>query len=117
MKGYKVYEQDSMGYEGNIVYSKNHSKAVALFNAAVKNAINEVYGDMVDKKDFGEKISSFRLWNKDAEIISRKYPYLLYKENELLIAQVFYWVRTSYEYQEYDIVNSTIILEEIEIIE
>lgn len=117
MKAYKIYEQDRMGYEGNILYAKDYNKAIELFNAAVKKAINDVKGDIVNKEEFGDEIASFREWNKDKKIISRRYPYLLYKLKNSLIAQVFYWERTSYEYREYDIVNSTVILEEIEIIE
>ncbi|AUN06631.1 hypothetical protein EXN00_16650 [Clostridium botulinum] len=117
MKAYKVYQQDLMGYEGDIVYCKNYNKAIEVFNSVVKKAIADVAGDIVDKADFGDEIASFREWNKDVEIISRKYPYLLYRKKGLLTAQVFYWERASYEYQEYDIVNSIAILEEIEIIE
>lgn len=117
MNSYKIYEKDLMGYEGNVIYAKNYNKAIELFNATVKKAVDEAKGDIVNKEDFGDEIASFKEWNKDEEIISRKYPYLLYKKKDLLIAQVFYWERSSYEYQEHDIVNSTIILEEIAIIE
>ena len=87
------------------------------FNSVVKKAVSDVAGDIVDKSYFGDRIASFRERNEDIEIISRKYPYLLYRKKDLLTALVFYWERTSYEYQEYDIFNSTIILEEIEVIE
>lgn len=117
MKTFKIYESDLMGYEGNVKYCKNYNKAIEVFNAAVKKAVNDVGGDIVDKIDFGEEITSFREWNKDVEITSRKYPYLLYRKKDLLTALVFCWERASYEYEEYDIVNSTIILKKIEIIE
>lgn len=106
-----------MGYEGNTKYCKNYNKAIEVFNSSVKNAVKYAGDDIVDKSDFSEQISSFKEWNKNSEIISRKYPYLLYKERGLLTAQVFHWERTSYEYQEYDIVDLVIILEEIEVIE
>ncbi|NFO03150.1 hypothetical protein FDB23_03320 [Clostridium botulinum] len=117
MKAYKVYEQDQMGYEDNIEYAKSYNKVIQLFNQKVKKTISDIGGDIVDKYDFGEQIASFRKWNEGKEVISRKYPYLLYKDKNLLVAQIFYWERTSYEYSEYDIVNSMIVLEGIEILE
>lgn len=116
MKAYKLYEQDPMGYEGNTRYIGNYNSAIGLFNQEIKNAVSEVKGDMVSICDFREKISAFREWSSNEEIISRKYPYLLYKKNNLLVAEVFYWENENYECYEPEIVGLTLILEQIEIV-
>lgn len=117
MKSYKLYEQDLMGYESNTIYLKSYNKAIQWFNNEVKNAVAEAGEDIVNKSGFSEQISSFRSWSKNEEIISRRYPYLLYKKDNRLIVQVFYWQNTSHEHSEYEILDLTIILEEIDIVE
>ena len=117
MEAYKLYERDQMGYEGNIIYIKNYSKAIELFNQEVKNAVYEVKEDMISIDDFRDKIKSFKEWSRNEEIISRKFPYLLYKKNKSLVAEAYYWQNTSYDHNEPEIFSLTVILEEIEIVE
>ena len=115
MKVYKIYSECMMGFEGDIEYKKSINKATKYFNDLIRKNLKEV--EIVDKDDFGDAVSVFREWHEDCEIICRKYPLLIYKQNNKKIAVISYWARVSYEYQEYDIENVKIVLEEIEILD
>ena len=131
MKGYKIYEELRWGGESSETkHSVNYSKAIQIFNDLIKKAIKENKEDLVDKEDFGQEILDLRENQKfdkklykdgsrDFEIICRKYPLIIYKYNKTnkMVANIHFWERTSYEYQEYDIESQTFILEEIEIVE
>ncbi|QEZ68012.1 hypothetical protein D4A35_03320 [Paraclostridium bifermentans] len=131
MKGYKIYEELRWGGESSETkHSVNYGKAIQIFNDFIKKATKENKEDLVNEEDFREEIVDLRehqRFNKklykdgsrDFEIICRKYPVLIYKYNKTnkMVANVYFWERTSYEYQEYDIESQTFILEEIEIIE
>ena len=119
MKIYKVYSQCMMGFESDTGYKKSIDKATQYFNDLIRKTLKEV--DIVDKDDFSDSIANFKdnieNWHKDCEVICRKYPLLIYKQDNKKIAVIDYWARTSYEYQEYDIESEHVILEEIEILE
>lgn len=119
MKIYKVYSQCMMGFESDTEYKKSIDKATQCFNDLIRKTIKEV--NIVDKDDFSDSISNFKenieSCYKDCEVICRKYPLLIYKQENKKIAVIDYWTRASYEYQEYDIESEHIILEEIEISE
>lgn len=108
-----------MGFEGDIEYKKSINKATQYFNNLIRKTLKEV--EVVDKDDFSNNIAEFRdnIENRDqnCEIICRKYPLLIYKQGNKIIALIDYWARTSYEYQEYDIEHEKVILEEIEIVD
>ncbi len=121
MKAYKIYVQDRMGYEDDIFYAKTYDKAVQLFNNEIRKELKNAGDDAVDKVDFGEEISSFHEYNEDREIICRKCPILIHqkKDSKRLhrVANVPRWEKTSYEYNEYEIISDSVVLEEIEILE
>ena len=119
MKIYRIYSQCMMGFEGDVEYKKNINNAIQCFNDLIRRTIKEV--DIVDKDYFSNGIAEFREnienWHKDCEIICRKYPILIYRKDNKMIAVIDHWEKASYEYNEYDIETEKIILEEIEIID
>ena len=119
MKGYTIYCQDRMGYEGNKTYALKYSKAIQEFNNLLRNSINEY--DVVEKEEFSQEVIEFKeenmRINTDIELICRKCPFVLYRRKGELRARIFFWERTSYEYEEYDILTEEVILEEIELLE
>ncbi|MFT8352414.1 hypothetical protein [Clostridium saccharoperbutylacetonicum] len=120
MKAYRIFEGCKYGFENDVEYALKYDRAIKLFNNKVRRVVNEVKGDLVEKEDFSEQVHYLRAnypGDNDVEIISRKMPYILYKKNNILVAVVPFWEKTSYEYQEWDITDMTVILEEIEILE
>lgn len=118
MVAYKIYISDNYGFNNEEEYAANYNKAIQIFNNKVRKLVKEVKGDLVEQEDFSEKIQDLReehSWNEGIEIISRKMPYILYKRDNKLFAIILYWIKSSYEYDEWDIVSEDIILEEIEI--
>lgn len=113
MKGYKIYIESEYGFEEDVTYSINYDKAIQKFNNYIRKVMSET--DLISKEDFSEQIAYFKDNENDYEIICRSYPIFIYKRNNKMIATLMYWTRTSYEYQEYDIVGENIILEEINI--
>ncbi|MBN1058503.1 hypothetical protein [Clostridium botulinum] len=120
MKAFKIYVQDRMGYEEDEEYALKYDKAIRLFNDKVRKAVKEVKGDLVDQEDFSEQVHYLREdypGDNEVDIISRKMPYIAYKKNDKLYAVIPFWEKTSYEYDEWDISDMTVVLEEIEILE
>ncbi|WP_238899325.1 hypothetical protein [Clostridium sp. YIM B02500] len=118
MKAYKIYISDNYGFEMKEEYASTYSKAIQILNNKIRKAVKQLKGDLVRKEDFSEEIQRLREdhpWNGEIEIISRKMPYILYKRKNELIATIPYWEKTSYEYDEWDVVSEDIILKEIEI--
>lgn len=125
MKAYKLYNRDSWGSEYDEIYSINYSKITQLFNDRIREAIKEIGSDIASIDDFREEILSIKENNKyreackhaPVEILCRKYPILITKDCNMIIANIYYWERTSHEYSEYDVESNTIIIEEIDVIE
>ena len=122
MKGYKIYSKNNIGFNYKEKYSISYNKAIQIFNDLIREEINEIGGNIVSEEYFRDEISSLRekvLFNtEDNEIISRKYPYILLKDrNGNYIANIYFWYKASYEYEEYDIDINSIVLKEIEVIE
>lgn len=120
MKAFKIYATDRIGFENEVVYACNYNKAIQLFNNAIRKELFNAGDDVVDKDDFGQEIREFKKYNKDREIICRKCPVLIHRKNDdekSKIANIVRWEKTSYEYNEYEILSNSIILEEIEILE
>lgn len=120
MKAYKIYEDCQYGFESDVEYALKYDGAIRLFNDKVRKVVKEVKGDLVEQEDFSEQVHYLRAnypGDNEVEIISRKMPYILYKRDNKLVAVVPFWEKSSYEYEEWDITDMTIILEEIEILE
>lgn len=119
MLAYKVYKEDRMGFESDIVYACKNKKAIQLFNNVIRKELKDIGGDIVNKEDFSEEVSGFREYNSDKELICRTYPLIIYKDNKnkRIIANIPYWEDTSYEYNEYEIIANSIVLEEIKLID
>lgn len=126
MKGYKIYRNNMMGFDYDEKYAINYSKAIQEFNNLLRKSIKNVYCS-IDKSEFSEEVTSFREYkmnnvfnnksNKKIELICRKCPFILYKEDGKLIAKVLSWEEPDYEYGDADIISEDIVLEEIELIE
>lgn len=111
MKAYRVYELCEYGFDDDIEYALKYDRAVTLFNDKVREVVKEVKEDLVKQEDFSKQVHYLRVDDPDdneVKIISRKMPYILF-------AEVLFWERTSYEYNEWDIRSMRIVLEEIEI--
>ncbi len=120
MKAYKVYELCQYGFDSDIEYAVKYDRAIRLFNDKVRKVAKKLKGDLVEQEEFSEHVHYLRAHypgDNEVEIISRKMPYILYKKDNKLFAAVPYWEKTSYEYDEWDISDMTVVLEEIEILE
>lgn len=117
MKAFKIYKTDRMGFDYEITYACKYDKAIQIFNDDIRKEYKEVGEDIVDRIDFGEEVRVFRKYNKDSELICRTYPIIMHKKDKKLIAHIPQWEKTSYEYNEYEIVGDSIILEEIELLD
>lgn len=123
MKGYSVYHKDIMGFDDKRVYSLDYSKAIQEFNNKIRRTISKVYVS-IEEEDFSDEVASFKRYltekcfdgkDKDIEIISRKCPFILFRQKDQLIARVYSWDKPCHEYQEQDIIFEDVILEEIEL--
>ena len=114
MKAYRIYNQDIMGFESDIKYSLNYSKAIQIFNDKIREEYKE--NDVIDRFEFREVIQDFRK-RDDIEILCRTYPVIIYKKGNDIFASIWFWEKVLCEYDEYDIMSNPIILEEIELIE
>lgn len=126
MKGYKISEQNDMGFESDAQYTTNYDKAVQIWNNAVRKAIAE--RDCVGSEEFGEDVQN---WKEDKsrcflkedkdryEFLYAVAPIIVYKDKKTnkQIANVYYTYKSSYEYNEWDIAEDHVVLEEIEIVE
>jgi len=120
MKAYRVYELCEYGIDSDIEYALKYDRAIRLFNDKVRKTVKEVKGDLVEQEDFSEQVHYLRAdypGENEVEIISRKMPYISYKKGNKLFATIPFWVKTSYEYDEWDIKDTTIVLEEITILD
>lgn len=119
MKAFKIYSEDRMGFENEIVYVCNYNKAIEIFNEKLREELKNIGDDVVNKQDFSEEVQEFREWNKDSELLCRKYPLLIHrpKDSNKIVGTIPYWTKTGYEYNEYEILGELITLEEIELIE
>lgn len=117
MKIYRIWSECMMGFENNVQYRKNIGTATQCFNDLVRKLIKET--DFVDEEDFQEKIQylreSIEEFHPEREIICRKYPVLMYKEGNKIVARIYFWQKTSYEYNEWDVERYEAVLQEIEI--
>ena len=117
MIAFKIYKEDRMGFEYEVSYACKYNMAIQMFNNAIRKEYREAGGDIVDRSDFSEEIIGFREYNKDSELICRTYPIIIHKKDKKLIAHIPQWENTSYEYNEYEILGDSIILEEIELLD
>lgn len=120
MKGYKVYQLDSMGYEEGVTYIKDYNIAIKHFNLMIIDQMKKL--DCIkDKYDFQEVTEDFKegftIFREGLEIIAKRAPYMIYKQGKRLTAAIYYSYKCSYEYDEYDVDSQRIIIEEIEIID
>lgn len=122
MKGFKVYTMCGWGYEGNnTIYTTNYNKAIQEFNNLIRESMRDNAEDLIDKEDFGQEVLSVRdfikldkdLGKEETEILCRVSPFIITRKGKVVKATVYHWERTSYEYQEYDIVSENIVVEEI----
>lgn len=116
MKAYRIYLQDRW-IEYGIEYALSYDTALRMFNNKLRELMKDTKGDWADKVEFGDRVISFRehelKWHEDIEIIFRKSPIIMYKDGQVLKADVYHWEEPSYEYGDSDIKNQTIVLEEI----
>lgn len=119
MKIYKVYREFEMNCESDVQYMKNINGAIQYFNDLTRKYIKET--DYIDKEYFEEAIEDLRNGIKefytDREIVCRKYPLLMYKEKDKLVAQICFWSKCSYEFDEWDIEEYKIVLEKIKVLD
>lgn len=110
MKIYRIWSECMMGFEDNVQYRKNIHTATQCFNDLVRKLIKET--DFVDEEDFQEEIQylreSIEEFHPEREIICRKYPVLMYKEGNKIVARC-------YKYNEGDAERYEVVLQEIEI--
>lgn len=117
MEAFKIYKLDKMGYDYEISYALDYDKAIQIFNDYIRKEHKAASKFIVDKTDFAEEISMFREYNKNAELICRTYPLIMYKSDIRITALIPQWEKTSYEYDEYDICGDLIVLETIELLD
>ena len=121
MKSYRIYESCEYGIDdSNAEYALKYDRAIRLLNDRVRKAVKEVKGDLVEQEEFSEQVHYLRTdypGENEVEIISRKMPYILYKKDNKLFATVPFWSKTSYEYDEWDVKDLTMVLEEITILD
>lgn len=125
MNGYKIYTSDEIGYEIDTKYTVSYNKAIQIFNDKIRKAVYDCGLDIISREDFGDEIASIReriqtkssYSSDEGKMICRAYPILIMKYENSLVASIFYWYKCSYEYSEYDITSSNIVLEEIEIVD
>lgn len=121
MKAYKIFNRNMFGSDTEEEYACNINKAYQIFNNKVRNTIDALAGNIIDKDDFSEQVSGFKdsfyLKQGNIEIISRKYPYILYKnkDKEIYVSNIYGWYGTSYEYEEYDIETLSVVMKEIDV--
>lgn len=125
MKAHSIYREDVVGYEYDRQYALNYSKAIMLFNDLLRKTIKDTY-DTIGKENFSEEVANFKKWEMgkrldgfttDIEIVCRKCPFIIYKKNSKLIARVYSWDISDYEYREQDITTEEVVLEKIEMLE
>lgn len=121
MKAFKIFNRNMFGSDTEEEYACNLNRAYKIFNNKVRNTIDELAGNIIDKNDFSEQVStlkdSFLFKQGNFEIISRKYPYILYKnkDKDIYIADIYGWYKTNHEYDEYDIETLSVVMKEIDI--
>ena len=117
MRAFKIYKRNIIGFEYEISYAYKYDKAIQVFNNYIRKEYREAGKYVVDRIAFSEEIRKFREYNKDLKLICRTYPLIIYKNSKKLIARIPQWVKTSWEYNEYDILEDSIILEEVELLD
>ena len=107
---YRVCGVDYWGYDYDEHFLVNYSDAMKVFQSLMNKAKERE--DVVDREYFKEEVLKFREDNPDI-ILEAKYPFMMWKKGDTLYGRVPIWIRTSYEYQEYDIAGDLIQLKGI----
>ena len=111
----KIYVNEIWGSEKE-TYKINPKKAIQVFNNLVREEMKQVY-EPIGKQDFSEEVSNFKSWENEYELVFRKCPLIVYKQDNKLIARIYSWGEPSYEEREQDIASKEVILEQIEVTE